>query len=705
MGAPALEKPRVARTSAYARRRLQAAVPHVHTTPRRPRPRHLSCIRVVADSVWPRWLSVALLLTVPAGCSRSGSSGVDSAWFNDEAGQRGLDFVHRSSATGRYLMPEIMGGGVALADVDNDGDLDVFLVQSGRLASATGKGPSEERAAPSQLYLNDGSGHFALAVQVDHRETYGMGVAAGDYDNDGDVDFYLTGLGPNALLRNDGRGVFENVTAQAGVADPAWSTAAAFLDLDADGDLDLSVVNYVRWRESMERRCYGHGTQTYCPPQSYNAPAPDSLFRNDGDGTFTDITRTAGLHRAFGNGLGSIAGDFDGDRDIDLFVANDMTVNQLWVNQGGMQFLEDAGYRGCAADENGVAKAGMGVASDDFDDDGDADLLVVNIEGQSDSFFRNEGTWFSDATHAVGLAGPSRRHTRFGVALADFDNDGSLDLYHANGRVEAGKSTTQEGQASPAPDRYAEPNDLFRGTANGRFVRLTNGGTVAELVHTSRGLAVGDVDEDGGLDMVIVNRDSVPYLLMNVVANRGNWARFRALLPSVRDAYGAVVSVGVGERRLTRGIRAEGSYLSASAPRAHFGLANETWAMDVHVRWPDGTEERFGDFPAGKTHTLRQGAGAGPVAVRGSPWSSQKGLDNTQNDSARSITTTHTGTGGGYGGERVSWVRGSWASKLSAAATPDSIAPSMPRSSRAKCSPQNAIRPWRSPIVGTNRDT
>ena len=529
-------------------------------------------------------------------CACSPSEATAPAWFGDEAAERGIDFRHVSGFDGRYLLPEITGSGAALADVDGDGDLDAYIVQSGSLY------PGAARHA-DRLYLNRGDGYFEPGPDGPGAAGYGMGVAAGDYDNDGDVDLYVANVGPNALLRNDGSGRFENMAAAAGVDEPGWGTSAAFLDLDGDGDLDLYLANYIQWRIEAELDCYMAGVRTYCPPQNYKAAAPDHLFRNNGDGTFTDVSREAGLKLAFGNGFGVVGADFDGNGRTDIFVANDMTVNQLWLNQGDLRFVESALQWGCGVDEYGQAKAGMGVASADIDDDGDADVLVVNLEGQTDSLFLNQGAWFDDATAAFGLGIESRKHTRFGVALADFDNDGTLDLFEANGRV-AHAESGQKGL-------FAEPNMLYRGDEAGRFEPVEPaGGVFPPLVHTSRGLAVGDVDDDGGLDLLVVNRDAPPYLLMNRVPQRGNWIRFRVLARQGRDAHAATVSATVGATRTHRDVQPASSYLSSNDPRVHFGLGVTEGATDVAVRWPDGKTEAFGDFAGGRTVTLRQGTGA-----------------------------------------------------------------------------------------------
>ena len=533
----------------------------------------------------------------------SGCAPPEPRWFSEEAAGRGIDFTHHSGFDGRPMMPEMIGGGAALADIDGDSDLDLYLVQSGRVDRTL---PAEE--SQNHLYLNRGDGYFDRVEDAAGAgdRGYGMGVAAGDYDNDGDIDLYVTNLGSNVLFQNDGAGQFTDVTAQAGVGGPGWSTAATFLDLDADDDLDLFVVNYINWAPEIEQDCYGKAfVATYCGPTAYDVPAMDRLYRNNGDGTFTDITHDAGINVAFGNGLGVVGADFNDDGLTDVFVANDAMVNQLWLNLGNLRFEESCLLWSCAMDSDGIEKAGMGVAAADVDNDGDSDLMVVNLHGQSDSFFRNEGTYFSDATRVAGLGALSMRYTRFGVVLADFDNDGQMDLYEANGNV---------GLTEPVEDGdgYAEPNVLYRGAIDHDAIRFEEmkpqGGVSPALVHTSRALAVGDVDEDGGLDLVVVNRDATAYLLVNR-ATRGNWVRFKVLTASGRDAHGATVSATVNTTRMRRDVQPSASYLASSDPRVHFGLGNEIEVGNVVVRWPGGKEEAFGDFGEGATHELLQGSG------------------------------------------------------------------------------------------------
>jgi enediyne biosynthesis protein E4 len=526
-------------------------------------------------------------------------SAPDPPWFEEISQRAGIDFVHRSGHGERFFLPEIMGGGVALFDMDGDGDLDLYLVQSGNLFD-------QSASEGHQLFRNRGNGTFENATRDSGADVrgYGMGVAAGDFDNDGAVDLYVTNLGPNVLLKNDGHGRFTDVTGKAGVAGSGWHSSAAFLDYDGDGWLDLFVVRYLDWRPSAEVECFSlTGVPDYCSPRTYDLPTSSVLYHNNRDGTFTDVSDRAGFRRAVGNGLGVVSGDFNGDGRIDIFVANDGTPNHLWVNQGSGRFHEDGLLAGCAVDDDGRAKAGMGVHAVDVDDDGWLDLLVVNLDAESDSFYRNRGKFFSDETAAVGLRTVSRPFTRFGMALLDFDNDGYLDLYEANGRV--GRQSEMF-----SDDPYAEPNLLFRGAAGPHFDEVRpRGGTLAPLVGTSRGAAFGDVDNDGAIDIVVANRDGGPYLLHNVVGARGHWVTFRVLEAHGRDAFGAELTMTVGSRSIRRDVRAAYSYLASNDPRVHVGLGQEAGVRGLMVRWPDGAQERFGDFAAGKIVVLRRGGG------------------------------------------------------------------------------------------------
>lgn len=505
--------------------------------------------------------------------------------------------MHRSGHRERFLLPEIMGGGAALFDMEGDGDLDLFLVQSGSVHEPTSKAP------PNSLFRNRGDGTFDDVTRGSGVDVagYGMGAAVGDYDNDGDPDLYVTNAGPNVLLRNEGGGRFADLTAAAGVAGRGWSTGAAFFDADADGDLDLFVLRYINWSAATELPCFSLlGTPDYCSPRNYDAPLSDILYRNNGNGTFTDVSADAGLHAAFGNGLGVVVSDVNRDRRPDVFVANDAMPNQLWINQGRGRFVDRALVLGTAVDEDGTAKSGMGVDAKDVDEDGDPDLLVVNLDGESDSFFRNDGAFFSDATASAGLRAVSRPFTRFGTGWVDFDNDGWLDLYQANGRV--GQQALKY-----SDDPYAEPSLLFRGRPGGTFEEVRpRGGTVSPLIASARSAAFGDLDNDGGVDIVVVNRDHTPCVLRNVVPSRGHWIAFRAIEPNARDSLGAEVTVTFAGRTIMREVRSAFSYLAASDARVHVGLGAETRVSTVRVRWPDGSEEQFGGFAADQIVTLRR---------------------------------------------------------------------------------------------------
>ena len=521
-------------------------------------------------------------------------------WFEEQAAVRGIDFEHDSGHRDRHWFPECICGGCALADLDNDGDLDAYLVNAGLLF-----GEPAERPA-NRLYLNDGAGNF-----VDHTDAsntgdrgYGVGVTCADYDADGFVDIYVTNLGANVLYRNNGDATFTDVTDAAGVGDERWGSSAAFLDYDNDSDLDLYVVNYVNWSRATEIECYAaNGEPDYCSPKNYSAPAPDVLYRNDGDGTFTDVSREAGLDIAFGNGLGVVCADFDDDGWIDLFIANDGMPDQLWRNKGDGTFEDIGMIAGVAIDWHGQPKAGMGTDAVDTDDDGDVDILVVNLANETDSFYRNEGEFFLDDTAQVGLGTRSRPFTRFGVAFRDFDHDGHLDLFPSNGRVMKQSELYTD-------DPSAEPNLLMRGTAAGRFEPVEpRGGTDEPLLLAGRGAAFGDVDNDGDVDVLIVNKDGPASLLINVAEKQGNALQLRVLDERGHDALGASVFVSVGDRRLRREVRVASSYCSANDPRVHVGIGDATRVTDVVVRWPDGTTEAFGDLEAGALHTLRRGGG------------------------------------------------------------------------------------------------
>ena len=532
------------------------------------------------------------------GCGRD----EPAPWFEEVALERGLDWVHVSARTQRYHFPEIMGGGVGLLDYDADGALDVYLVQSGDLLEP---GP----LCADRLFRNQGGARFADATASAGLadQGYGMGCAIGDADQDGDPDVYVTNVGPNELYRLE-RGTLRPSGAEAGVADAGWSTSALWFDREADGDLDLFVANYVRWTSERELTCRAvQGGRDYCSPLNYDAPARDVLYENRGDGRFADVTAAAGLGHAFGNGLGAVALDYDRDGRLDLFVANDQMPNQLWWNRGDGTFEDRALLAGCAVNESGAAEAGMGVAVFDPDEDGDLDLLVTHLRDETNTFFENEGGLFSDRTALRALGAPSLPFTGFGVGAQDFDRDGRLDLYVANGAVTRGRVPYRDG----AP--YAEPNQVYRGLARDGgglvFAEVQpRGGTRPELVGNSRAAAFGDLDEDGAVDVVVVDNGERVKLLLGRPAG-GHWIGLDVRAASGAPAEGARLTIAGTRRTLQRLVSSGGSYCASSDPRVLCGLGDDPGPVEVRVHWIDGQAERFGPLAAGRKHVLVRGAG------------------------------------------------------------------------------------------------
>ena len=518
--------------------------------------------------------------------------GIDSRPIRlvDEGATRGLTYTYVSGGTPKYRLPEIMGGGVALVDTDMDGDLDVYFVQSGSL--------DEQSAAHANiLFLNDGSGTFAAqdagAASVDLG--FGMGVAVGDIDNDLRQDLFITQVGKNVLLRNLGDNQFVDASVYAGFRLDAWSTAASFADFDLDGDLDLWVVNYIEWSEAMEPECYQRmlGSRDYCSPSHYNTPAQDRVFRNEGAGRFFDVTGAAGVMGTKGNGLGVVTADLNGDGLIDVFVSNDTTPNHLWLNQGSFRFKEDCAVWNCAFDQHGVARAGMGVVTTDLDDDADQDLVIVNITTEPNFVFQNEVGYFRDVTSRVGLNMFTQRYTRFGLVVDDLNNDGLLDVFEANGAVSR-LSKPHNG------DQYAEPNSLYAGGTDGKFQLIEH----SDAINTSRGAAVGDINNDGLLDIVVVDRDAPVKLMINQTRSPGNWVILDMRDVRERVALGATVSLKVGNRTITRVVQRASSYLSSRDPRLHFGLGAQDVVTDIRIRWLSGVERVIASLEVNQIHKI-----------------------------------------------------------------------------------------------------
>jgi len=538
--------------------------------------------------------------------------------FKDVAQQVGLKFQHYNGMTGKFYLPEITGSGAALFDFDNDGDLDVFLVQGNVLEPNTlpnntlfpWRGPEPPRG---KLFRNELTSSKTLSFTDVTQKSgivatgYGMGAAAGDINNDGLPDLYLTNLGSNQMYLNKGDGKFVDVTKESGADDPRWSTSASFLDYDRDGWLDLMVVNYAEFSVTNNPTCYAATTaKDYCTPRVFRAPG-NRLFHNKGNGTFDDVTAAARVEKEFGHGLGVVTADFNNDGWIDIYVANDGDPNQLWTNQKNGTFVNEALLAGCAVNRNGQAEAGMGVDAGDFDGNGTDDIFITHLMDETNTLYVNMGqALFEDRTREAGLGMPGRRFTGFGTFFFDFDNDGWLDLFVANGAVQLLPALIQ--QKNPFP--LGQPNQLFRNTGKGSFVEIVDDvGPEFALLEVSRGAALGDVDNDGDTDFLVTNNNGPARLLLNQVGNRNHWLGLRLVGKTGRDMLGAQVEIVIAENNiLRRRVRTDGSYLSGNDPRVLAGLGAATRVKAVRVRWLDGAVEEWSDVQVDRYTTLKEGS-------------------------------------------------------------------------------------------------
>ena len=562
-------------------------------------------------------LAATLAISIAAGGAATPAP--SAPIFVESAAATGLTFTHVNGAGGNYFLPEVMGAGVALLDYDNDGDLDVFLVQGAALPfdAATKAGRGRGGPPTCRLFRND------LVAAADGRRTlhftdvteaagvglrvYGMGAAVGDYDNDGYPDLFVTSFGSTTLLHNNGDGTFTDVTKQAAVSDSAWSTSAAFIDFDRDGYLDLFVARYVDFTTAANKLCNDPaGARDYCSPRAYR-PVPARLFRNDGRGHFVDVTAAAAVTKAYGAGLGVAVGDYNGDGWLDIYVANDGTPNQLWINRHDGTFADEGLISGAALSATGNPEGSMGIASGDFDLDGDEDLFVTNIVGETSVLYVNDGRGnFVDARVKSGLAALTAAFTGFGVDWIDYDNDGWPDLFVANGAVNIVEAL--RGQPSP----YRMRNQLFHNTGAGRFQETSGlAGSAFARAEIGRGAAFGDIDNDGDIDVVVTNNNGPVRLLLNQLGAANHWLEIRLeQRPSNRFGIGSLIGVErAGRPTLWRRVRTDGSYLSASDVRAHFGLGSSADVSAVVVRWPDGERERWTGIAGDRLVTLRRGSG------------------------------------------------------------------------------------------------
>ncbi|MEM9408752.1 MAG: CRTAC1 family protein [Acidobacteriota bacterium] len=524
-------------------------------------------------------------------------------WFQDVTKEAGLDFVHFNGMSGRLYYLEVVGSGGALFDFDNDGDLDLYLVQSAMLGAdlkpTDATFPWRDASPPQdRLYRNElvpaGELRFVdvTASSGIRAEGYGIGAATGDFDNDGWTDLYLPQYGRNQLWRNRGDGTFEDVTRSAGVGSERWSTAASWTDFDADGHLDLYVVNYLEYNLITHKTCLTErGEPDYCLPNAYQ-PALDALYRNRGDGTFEDVSGRLGLKVA-SNGLGVVGADLDGNGRLDFYVANDLLDNQLWLQQPDGRFVDDGLLAGVAVNREGKPEASMGVAAGDADNDGDLDLFMTHFRRETNTLYRAQGDgFFDDDTQKIGLGNPSWEFTSFGTGFFDFDNDGWLDLVTANGAVTYPAGADRDRNAFPLD----EPNQLFRGGSAGYEEVTERAGAGFAASHVSRGALLGDVDNDGDTDLVFTNNSGPARLLRNDVADGATWLGAR-LLRAGRVDHGALLRVTVDGRQRLRRAHTDGGYAAANDPRILVGAgAGAGKISKIRVVWSDGAVE---DFPPG----------------------------------------------------------------------------------------------------------
>ena len=521
----------------------------------------------------------------------------------------GLTFVYRNGASGQFYVPEVMGAGTALVDYDNDGDLDVYLLQGQSFDPNAPRDPARTHRLFRNELVESRTLRFTdvTAASGLGGTSYGMGVATGDYDNDGDQDLYVTALGPNTLYRNNGDGTFSDVTAAAGVSDDRWSTAATFVDYDRDGDLDLFVVHYLDFSVTSNKQCFDPaGSRDYCGPRSFR-PVPDRLFRNDGGGRFTDVTEAAGITKADGAGLGIATGDFNADGWLDLYVANDATPNQLWINQKNGTFVDDGPLAGAALNAAGVPEGSMGIAAGDYDRDGDEDLFVTNIIGETFALYTNDGhSGFEDTRAQSGLAQPTAAFTGFGTGWIDYDNDGWLDLFITNGAV----NIIQGLRGDPSPFRMR--NQLFHNLGTRTFIETSGqAGQAFARAEVGRAAAFGDIDNDGDTDILVTNNTGPVRLWLNQVGTRGSWLQVRLDNgPQNRLGLGALVHVErSGAPSLISRVRTDGSYLSAQDPTLQFGLGEWRKPVTVRVDWPGGPSEQWTLPKVEQRVTLTRGGG------------------------------------------------------------------------------------------------
>ena len=535
-------------------------------------------------------LQVKLALWILLGIAGPATAQVQ---FVDVSAEMGIDFVHHSGISAEKRLPETDGSGAAFFDYDGDGLLDLYLVNSGDLGS--GRGGHDNR-----LYRNQQQGFADVTAAAGARgRAYGMGALAGDLDNDGDPDLYLTNWGPDQLLRNEGDGTFADGTQAAGLDNPDWGSSAAYVDYDNDGDLDMYIARYVHFDLADHPWCgrSDMGLRFYCDPRQYR-PSVDMLWRNEGDGTFTEVTQQAGIVQA-GNGLGVVCGDFDNDGDGDIYVANDLGPNFHFENRGDGTFAEIGLLAGTAFSASGAPQAGMGVDAADYDSDGDLDLFVTNYQLENNTLYRNEGAYFDEVSFDAGIGEASLNYLGFGTGFFDADNDGWLDLLVVNGHVHDNIEAYDELVT------YAQRAQIFANQAGSFVERTDQMGPGLAARYVGRGSAFGDYDGDGDLDIALVASSGPAALLRNDGGNGGHWLGVQLVgKASNRDGVGAKVRLQAGSLRLFQEMKLGSGYQSTSQKGLHFGLGANQRVERLEVHWPSGAVQVFTDLDVDKVFAV-----------------------------------------------------------------------------------------------------
>ena len=546
-------------------------------------------------------LILFLIATVVQGPLIPPVSADTNIQFVDVTQEAGIHWKHVDGRSGQKYFMETLGSGAAFFDYDADGDPDLYFVNGAPLP-----GYVSQEIPTNCLYRNNGDGTFTdVTEKAGVGDTgYGHGCAVGDYNNDGQLDLYVTNYGTNRLYRNNGDGTFAEVAESVGVTEPRWSTSCAFADYDRDGNLDLYVVNYIVFDINENPWCglREKGIRAYCEPDNFIAQS-DTLYRNNGDGTFTDVTKTAGIYNTTGKGLGVVWGDYNNDGAADIYVANDSTENLFYRNNGDGTFEEVGFMVGVALSENGAAENGMGTTFGDWNNDGWFDLTVTNYAQQTNTLYHNDADgFFTDATTTTKTAQRTYPYLGWATAFIDYDNDGYQDLFVANGHLH--ENLAELGQEGT----YGQRNLLFRNNSNGTFTEISETlGPGMKLTDVSRGATFADYDLDGDIDIVVTNSNTAPRLLRNDGGNRKNWLQIRLTATNgSTDAIGARVKITTGTLTQTREVRSGDGYLSQQDLTLHFGIGDSEQVDSIEVQWQTGAKQLIGSVPANQVLSLEE---------------------------------------------------------------------------------------------------